>query len=339
MGSNPVVAVPAEITARPAVAAAMKDAVTLAKQYGETLSAQETKTILKGPGYHIAEDVTQHAQPSLRYWDYVKKTLDKRINSYMKSGGTSELASKDKADLGGLMDARRALVTHLDDVTNGEYANARQAMSTKYDLDEALDIGRAAFNTKMLPEEFAETLHGMSIPERAMAQTGFRRQLDHIIEATRNEGATARRVLDTNAVLQKAEVLFGPQAVRAIERRIGAETTFQEATQDIARNSRTAVRQELIKDTSTPSTSALRSASLTGLALGAGRGGLNYLRQHGMENTRGQIADVLTARGQPQIESIVNALTHLSAQRARPRGGAPGRAAIIDALIAEQGAR
>jgi hypothetical protein len=334
MDAYPVVNVPFAISGRPAIAAAMKNAKTLAKQYGENISGTtETTTILSGPGFHIAEDTAIPAKTSLKYWDYVKKDMDRRINSYMKSGGTSELNSADKADLGGLMDARRTLVDHLDTVTQGAYKDARQAAATKYELREALDFGRTAFNSKLLPEEFAESLAGMSVPERAMAQAGFRRELDRLIETTRNEGATARRVLDTNHVLQKTEMLFGPQAARQIEARIGAENTFQEATQDIARNSRTAVRQQLIKDTSTPSSAEIRGTSFPGLAWAAGRGGLNYIRQHGMENTRGQIADVLTAGG-PQIDPLMQAFARLNARRAQnmmPVGNAP--LSGINALI------
>jgi hypothetical protein len=333
MDAHPVVTVPESITSRPAVSQAMKQAETLAKQYGEKLSATESKTILKGPGFHIADDVTQHGKTSLKYWDYVKKALDARVNSYMKSGGTSELSSADKADLGGLMSARRALVEALDEITGGAYAEARRAAATKFELREALDFGRTAFNSKLLPEEFIAALSDMSIPEQAMAKAGFRRELDRIIQSTRSEGATARRLLDTSHVLQKAEALFGPQAAREIERTIAAENVFQSATQDIARNSRTAVRQELIKDTSTPSSSEVRGTSLPGLAWAAARGGLNYIRRQGTDRTREQIANVLTARGD-KIDPVVNALREFAEQRklnTQPIGNK--LAAIINALM------
>jgi hypothetical protein len=337
MDAHPIVQVPAALTERPAIAQAMKNAVTLARQHGENIAGTtERRTVLSGPGYNIGEDITHPAQTSLRYWDYVKKDLDRRINSYMKSGGTSELNSADKADLAGLMDARGALVRHLDDTTRGAYREARQAAATKYELREALDFGRSAFNSRLLPEEFVAELSEMSVPQRAMAQAGFRRELDRIVEATRNEGATARRILDTNHVLQKAEALFGPQAVREIERRVGAENVFQETTQDIARNSRTAVRQQLIKDTSTPSTSEIQSASLPGLAWAAGRGGLNYLRDQGMQGTRSSIADILTASG-PQIDPAMNAILRYANTRARNSAQVGSRSsALINALIAGQ---
>lgn len=337
MDAHPVLNVPSAITERPAVAQAMKDAVQLARQHGENIAGTtERRTILRGDGYHITDDITHPAQTSLRYWDYVKKDLDRRINAYQRSGGTSELNSADKADLAGLMDARRTLVSHLDEVTEGAYREARQAAATKYQLREALDFGRGAFNTKLLPEEFAAELAEMSVPQRTMAQVGFRRELDRIIEATRNEGATARRVLDTNHVMQKAELLYGRDAVREIERRIGAENTFQEATQDIARNSRTAVRQQAIKDTSTPSSSEVRGASLMGIGWAGARGGLNYIREHGMERTRSQMADILTASG-PNVDPTVRALLKYGDKKTINNAAVGSKTtALINALISGQ---
>jgi hypothetical protein len=316
MDSHPVVDVPAEITSRPAVKSAMGNAVELAKNYGEKLEGPaETKTILQGPGYHIAEDTKPQAQTSLRYWDYVKKDLDRRINDYYKSGGASELSSKDKADLGGLIDARRALVNHLDTVTNGEYANARRAWSFKPQLTDAYQTGRDAFNTKLLPEEFTEQVSNMSLPEQAMARAGYRRELERVIDTARNDGAAARRLLDTNSNLAKTEALFGTPARRAIEDRIAAETMFQTAANRIAGNSRTAVKSQLAKDTESPSEAAPPVATSLGyLHKGLGAG-LNYARTQGMENTREAIGRMSTMKG-PELRKLADVLANYNVQRA-----------------------
>lgn len=315
MAAHPVVDVPPEITSRPAIRSAMANAKELAANYGET--------------------ITIDAKPSLRAWDYVKKDLDRRINAYQRTGGSSELNSADKADMGGLMDARRALVEHLDGVTRGEYKQARQVSATKFELREALDYGRSAFNTRLLPEEFAAELSQMSLPQQRMAQVGFRRELDRIVEATRNEGATARRVLDTNSVLQKAELLFGPQAAREIERRIGAENTFQEATEAIARNSATARRLAASKDTADPAPANRMQTTLTGVGASLLGKGYDYAKNmaQGMPATRSQIADILTAQG-PQIDPITNALLRLGDRRTANSAQVGSKtSALINALV------
>ncbi len=279
-------------------------------------SPTQTNTILQGPGYHIAEDVAQPAQTSLRYWDYVKKALDKRINGYMKSGGTTELASADKADLGGLIDARNALRDHLDEVTNGAYKNARDIWSFKPDLTEAYDTGRGAFSSKLLPEEFNSQLSDMSAPERVMAKAGYRRELENLIDTARNDGAKARNLLDTNNNLQKIENLFGPDARQAIEDRVAAETRFQTAANNIAANSRTGVRQQLVKDTESPSLAAPPMANVGGLIYKGATSGADLLRGLQTERTRAAIGNMATMRG-PQLNNLADVLSRYNAQRAR----------------------
>jgi hypothetical protein len=315
MAAHPIVDVPAEITSRPAIRSAMANAKELAANYGET--------------------ITVDARPSLRAWDYVKKDLDRRINAYQRTGGSSELNSADKADLGGLMDARRKLVEHLDGVTKGEYKNARQVSATKFELREALDYGRSAFNSKLLPEEFADELAQMSVPQRTMAQVGFRRELDRLVETTRNEGATARRILDTDSVLQKTELLFGPRAAQEISKRINAENTFQETTQKIASNSRTAVRGELMKDTADPGPANRMQTTLTGVGASVLGKGYDYAKNlaQGMPNTRSQIADMLTAQG-GDIDPIVQSLLKLGDKRTMNNAAVGSKtSALINALV------
>jgi len=334
MAAHPVVDVPADITSRPAIASAMKNATTLAKQYGEELeSPTETKTILSGPGYHIADDVTAPAKTSLRYWDYVKKDMDRRINAYMKSGGTSELNSAHKADLGGLIDARNALRDHLDEVTNGDYANARRVAAFKPQLTEAYETGRSAFNNRLLPEEFADQVNNMSAPEQVMAKAGYRRELERMVDTARNDGAAARKMLDTNSNLQKTEDLFGPQARQAVEDRIAAETKFQQAANNIAGNSRTQVRGQLAKDTESPSAATPPQANITGFLYKGGLGTLDYLRNQGMEKTRAAIGRMATMRG-PELSNLADVLANYNAKRAANYSPVPTQVGALARMLA-----
>lgn len=301
---------------RPAIKQAMDDAHSLARNYGEVIDAT--------------------AQPSLKYWDYVKKGIDARINGLMKSGGVESLNGKQKADLGGLIQAKNDLVKHLDDVTAGEYANARKMSATKFELREAADIGRGGLNNKLLPEEFAEQIANMSLPEKAMAQAHFRREIDRIIEGARNDGAAARRLLDTDNNVAKIEAIFGPQAVADIERRIAAETQFQTIKGKVADNSRTSLRTELNKDTATPSTGSALSTSLPGLVHAGARGGLNYVRNQGMSRTREGIADLLTTTGD-DMQRLVEIMSGLAGKRSANTAKAPMRlplSLVPNALLA-----
>lgn len=342
MADHPVVNVPAEITSRPAVAAAMKNATQLAKQYGEQLeSPAETHTILQGPGFHIADDVVNPAQTSLRYWDYVKKDLDRRVNSYMKSGGVSELNSADKADLGGLIDARNALRNHLDEATGGAYAQARAVAAQKPELLDALDMGRKSLQNGLLREEMADQYSNLSIPQQSMFRAGMRREIDRIIDTARNDGAAARRLLDTNQNREKIESVFGADAARALDNRIAAETHFQNTTNKVSANSRTAVRQELRKDTESPSVTTPPQASALGYVHKAATGLLQGMRDTGMENTRAALGSILTTPGRnvPELVRILSGYNARAAQSARPSAmrdaGALARV-LVPTLIARQ---
>lgn len=333
MSAHSVVEVPASITSRPVVAQAMKDAEQLAKNHGENITGtKEVKTELAGPGYHIAEDVTNPAKTSLRYWDYVKKALDSRINGMMKTGGIQDLDSAGKADLSGLMDAKNALVGHLDNVTDGAYAVARRVSATKFQVNDAIDLGRSALNSKLLPEELGEHLNGMSIPERTGVQLGMRREIDRIIDTARNDGAAARRLLDTNQNREKIVRVFGQDAADAVDRRIGAETQFQDATNKISANSRTAVRSQLMKDTEAPSQSGPPMANLTGFAVSAARRGQQYLGDLSLERTKEGIGDLLTRKG-ADIPTLAKVLSNYNAARAAnaapPMGRQAGRLASV----------
>jgi hypothetical protein len=335
MSDFPVINVPSEITSRPAVAQAMKNAEGLAKNYGEKLGTQETRTILAGDGYHIAEDVNLPAKTSLKYWDYVKKGMDQRINGMMRHG-MDDLSSAEKADLGGLLNAKQSLVNYLDGVTGGQYESARRIAATKPELHEAMDFGRAIFNSKLLPEEVHAHISDLSIPAQGMVQVGARRELERVLDAARNDGAKARSFLDTNNNLQKIRSLFGDQAATAIENRVAAENTFQNATQDIAKNSRTSVRQQLRADTETPAPARI-DTTLTGLALKPFKAGYAYALEHGMANTRTGISQILTAKEQ-QLLPIVEQLLGYNAKRASNSAAPVSQqaGALIRALIASR---
>ena len=317
MADHPVVNVPAEITSRPAVQQAMNNAESLAKNYGEKLSATEQRASVTSGDFPIMESVSAPAKTSLKYWDYVKKGLDQRINGMMRNG-IDDLTSKEKADLGGLLNAKQALVQHLDNVTAGEYANARRIAATKPEMHEAMDFGRSIFGSKLLPEEVAAQMNELSIPAQAMVQVGARRELARVLDSVRNDGAKARAFLDTNNNRQKIAHLFGDDAARAIENRVAAENTFQDATQTIARNSRTATRQQLVKDTETASPARI-DATLTGLLLKGGKAGYGYALEHGMQNTRKGIADMLTAKD-GQIPALVEELLKFNTKKASNAG-------------------
>lgn len=240
MHANPVVSVPAEITERPAVAQAMKDAVSLAKNYGEKLeNAPQTRTILSGDGYHIADDVVEPAKTSLRYWDYVKKALDSRIEKMKRGGGIDELDSKQKADFRGLVDAKNALVAHLDDVAKG-YKEARQGAAAFFGAENALEAGQNFVTQNFAVHETRVALAKMSPAERKLFQDGFMSRYIEMLEKSGDRRNVLNQVTNSPAAREKIELVIGKQRAAELEATKRVEGIMDLARGTVQGNSTTA---------------------------------------------------------------------------------------------------
>lgn len=304
-----------KLSERPVIRQAMMDAYSLAKNYGEEVTNLFQKAPPSASRMLSIHRDGHDIKPSLQFWDYVKKSIDARITRLEGKGGIEKLNSKEIADMGGLVAAKNALLKHLDEVTSGEYALARKLSATKFEVMDAADFGRKAFQNGLLPEQFTARIADMSLPEQTMAKAAMRREIERVIDTARNDGAAARQFLDTEQNGQKISAIFGPNALAQIEKRIAAETHFQNIKTNVANNSRTAVRGELIKDTATPSSGSALQTSLPGLVHAAGRGGLNYVRNQGMSRTREGISDLLTTKG-PEMQRLIEVLSDLGRTRA-----------------------
>jgi hypothetical protein len=240
MAAHPVVNVPSEITDRPAVAQAMKDAVSLAKNYGEKLQGEpEVKTIISGPGYHIADDVPNSAKTSLRYWDYVKKALDARIEGAKRRGGIEDLNSKQKADFRGLVDARNALVDHLDFVAP-EYAQARAGAAAYFGAEDALDAGRKILTSKMKNSEIASGLAKMTPGERKLAQDGFVSEYVSMLREQGDRRSVLNKIAQSPAARERIAMVLGKAKADELESVLRVEGVMDLARGAVQGNSTTA---------------------------------------------------------------------------------------------------
>lgn len=242
MTRHPVIDVPSEITERPAVAQAMKDAVSLAKNYGEKLeNAPEVKTILSGPGYHIADEVTTPAKTSLRYWDYVKKAMDARIEGMKRGGGIEDLNGKEKADFRGLTEARNALVDHLDSKAPG-YHEARAGAAKFFGANDALEAGENFVTAKLGNDEARTVLAKMTPAERNLFRDGF---VSRYIE-TINEKGDRRSILNqiaaSPAARERLEMVLGKDKSNELEAVLRVEGIMDFARNAVQGNSWTARR-------------------------------------------------------------------------------------------------
>lgn len=298
-----------ELSKRPAISEAMNQAEAMAANYGETVN---------------------RSAPDLRYWDYAKKALDRRINGFMRNG--DDLSSQQKADLGGLLASKNALVEHLDAITKGEYKAARSVAALKPELNEALQTGRDAFNSKLLPEEFAALVADKSIPEQAMLKAGMRREIERIMAGAGNEAQAARRILNSNANMDKIEQVLGKDAADAIRTQLSRESTFQETKNVISGNSATMRRAESVADLKGPNAPNRQDLTILGAGITGAQKLFRAATSEGFDKTRQGVANLLTAKGD-KIEPVVEILLDVANKRAKSASQADQIKDLVNILM------
>jgi hypothetical protein len=279
-------------------------------------------------------------------WDWVKKSLDARIGAFARN---PDLDSAGKTSLSALLETKRALVSHLDTLTGGEYARARGIAADKFAVQEALETGLNLFQNKLLPEQFQETVAGMGRMERIAAAAGARRALERIREvapANMSEGGRQvyRELLQGGPdgdTAQKLRMLIGDRATNSLLATARRETDFQGTYEAIAANSRTSPRIEAVKDMAER---GVPNMTLTGALNRAPalpvEAGLRSVLNRGTQRTREGVADLLTAAG-PQRDRVLATLTDLANRRASS-GGVGARdtlAALLMSTAPEQAAQ
>lgn len=324
-----------QLAARPSIAKAMRDAVTLAKEAGDNVSAPfvfgADGTVSLKPG----------ATPNLRYWDYVKKSLDARIGAMVKNPDPN---SAGKATLGALLDSKRALVDHLDNLTGGAYQAARNVAADKFTVKEAFETGLDIFKNKMLPEEFAQTLHGAGEIERRAMAAGARRALERMREvAPSNISEGGRQVYrellqggPNGDTAQKLRMLLGDDAANDVITAAQRETGFQSVYDRVAGNSRTAPRLNAQADMTPPK---VEGATVTGLMnrapVAAAEKLLGYQFGQGMERTREGLGDVLTRRGPQARNALLELVDYNAATQSNPMTRELAKALLMGPAITQ----
>jgi hypothetical protein len=117
---------------------------------------------------------------------------------------------------------RRDLVGEVDTQVP-EFAQARNAFSTRQKMIDALTEGRRVFDRGIAPDELASTLNGMTAGERDMFQHGARMAL---ADAQKDSAGAATRILEKNWNKAKLAQVVGPQQAEDFLRNVRA---FQSA--------------------------------------------------------------------------------------------------------------
>ncbi len=150
-----------------------------------------------------------------------------------------DLNGKEKADYRGLLDAKTALVSHLDDVAP-EYKTARSGAAAYFGAEDALEAGQKIVKSRMSNGEIARGLAKMSPQERKLAQDGFVSDYIAMLRETGDRRNVLNKIADSPAARQRLELVLGPQKSREMETMLRIEGIMDAARPAVQGNSTTA---------------------------------------------------------------------------------------------------
>jgi hypothetical protein len=200
------------------------------------------------------------SQPSIQdlaVWDLVKRNLDARYN---------RIAGKDPGRAR-TIDAERGILRDEMDRQVPEYAQARSSARADIMTRNALEEGRA-FLTK---GDIYETQHAMAEMQRYAPgavrefQEGFVQALREQARSKATAGNLFAQIKDNPKLLERMQLVLGPQRTAALEQLRHRETIMQSALEAVVGNSTTA--RQLLNAARASGAGALATPIATGAAV------------------------------------------------------------------------
>jgi hypothetical protein len=153
------------------------------------------------PGKKIGkEDITGMVRkPSLEFYDYVRRGLDKLI--------ATEENKKDDSGFGDVLrDLRKTYVDRLDQLAPKEYKSARMQYAGDLEIRDALKKGRDFRSYE--PPELQQMASGMGFYEKNAFRTGMAQDLFEMLDKSSAENYKAAQRLTAPEIMNKVEPFF-----------------------------------------------------------------------------------------------------------------------------------
>lgn len=272
--------------------------------------------------------------PNASEWDYIKRALD-------------DLGRSPEANLrriyGGLAARVRGQVDEAlspGRPQDSPWARARALEAENFQIGDAVEQGRGAFNRNLTPDQMRAELYGvgqppqggMTPPQLAGYGVGARDQVRTIMGTAatahgENAATGARRALGSDYAREKLDIIAGPQAAGQLTRRLDAETVFDQTRQGVLGNSATAGRQAAQAEFPNAAArqdevSRVGTKTIPGAITEISMRMFNALRGGAVTEARARVArdaaEMLIAQGQAR-DNIANALFAYSQSQALNR--------------------
>lgn len=193
--------------------------------------------LTEGPGMNLS----YQSKPTLRVWDYAKRSLDSTIND-----GTDPITGKLTSEARQALVFKNKLLSEIDAVSP-EYKDVRGKYADQFSLESAMKLGRAFFGKDS--EVTARFLDDMSDPEKAMFRAGAARAIRDKILSAPDTGDSYKRVFGNQLTREKVRSIFpDAKSYTKFAREMQREATFGQTKNAVLGNSRTAAREALKDD-------------------------------------------------------------------------------------------
>lgn len=288
-----------QLTVSPDMQAAIRDATRIGANEAAIRGARPPRNPFQANPDGTINPIPD-VQPTLEFWDHVKRALDGQIGTRQRAGDR-EAASQ-------LTRLKNQLVGYLDRAVPS-YRQARQTAASFFGADDALEAGRNFVHRAGDNVGSREAIARMSGAERQLFAEGYATQIIDDLRNLPDRHTVINRIYQSPAARERFQIALGPQAADAMESMLRLESIMDMGHRAVTGNSTTA--QQLIAqgllggaagaaisggDIMSP-TSLITAALTVGLSRGV-RAGLSRADQQMAR----ELADML-ASNNPQVIS------------------------------------
>lgn len=213
---------------RRAIAAAEQRALNLREPFpqlvtteADPLTGQQVQRVTKIPNFEAL--------------DQVKRSLDDIIED-----ARDPISRRIPSEVRDIARVRGDLVSEMDDVTNGLYAQARQSFAGPSASLDAMNSGRAFAQGDV--EDMARVFGGLSTGDKDLFRLGVVRELREMIERGGGNRNQAAAIMGPGMRRRLAEIFPDQQSYQAFMQALRMENTMQQTSNVVRGNSATAER-------------------------------------------------------------------------------------------------
>lgn len=185
-----------------------------------------------------------------RLLDQIKRALDGQAGTALRAGDREEAA--DLTKLAGQLRHEVDSILSPHDPSQSVWAKARGISERGFNINDAIESGRAAIKNRVHPDQMAYDMKGLSQVEQDGTMIGARDAYGTMIgeraTAFGPKGDTAaRQAFNSDFGRERANLVAQPGTAPQLHQRIAAENTMAETANEVLGNSRTALRTEVNK--------------------------------------------------------------------------------------------